>query len=287
MSDIVTRELQHFLVVQIQSFNLTLAVPYNRPGGSTVEFMNDMVHLCLETPNCFLMGDLNYNLLNVRKRNEITNLFETRGFAILNDISEASLVHHPSSDHAIIFASINRKSKLPSYNYTKKKFLPELAIVKVDEMCRRNEVTEGDELNTKLEQIVSECTKTLTFSSNYRIKKSHVSRELIVAIRECSRLYNLHILHPDNEALTRLYEQKRLFVSSTNERLAAAYNANRISQAAGDARKTWTLYKEIVFNQHQQKHDKAITINGISTDSSTEWCNEIDERFCTAGEHLA
>lgn len=122
---------------------------------------------------------------------------------MLSSTYKVSLVQHPSSDHAIVFTSINRKSKLPSYNYTKKKFNLGLAITKVDEMCSRNEITDGSGLNMALEEIVSECTDTLTFSSNYRIKKSHVTRELIVAIRECSRLYNLHILFPDNEVLAK------------------------------------------------------------------------------------
>lgn len=65
------------------------------------------------------------------------------------------------------------------------------------------------------------------------------------------------------------------------------WKSNRVEAAAGDSRKTWKLYKEIVFNKHKDKQDHSITISGKTlTDSITSF-NEINEHLCSAGERLA
>lgn len=80
---------------------------------------------------------------------------------------------------------------------------------------------------------------------------------------------------------------KKSYIEITNLNLRNEYECNRIESAAGDSRKTWKLYKEIVFNQHEQKQDNAITINGNMAADSTDCCNKINNHFCSAGEVLA
>lgn len=80
---------------------------------------------------------------------------------------------------------------------------------------------------------------------------------------------------------------KKSYIEITNLNLRNDYDCNRIESAAGDSRKTWKLYKEIVFNQHEQKQDNAITINGNMAADSTDCCNKINNHFCSAGEVLA
>ncbi len=108
-----------------------------------------------------------------------------------------------------------------------------------------------------------------------------------MAIRERDRLFHLQGLYPDNPQLVRLYNDKATFVKSTNERLRAEFYANKIENASGDARKIWKVYKEIVFNKHQEKQDFTISINGTPTTDSIDSCNAVNEHFCTAGEILA
>lgn len=61
VTDLVTADLHHFLVVRIPSINTTVAVPYNRPGGSTSSFLTDLETICLNQTNCQLMGDSNFD----------------------------------------------------------------------------------------------------------------------------------------------------------------------------------------------------------------------------------
>lgn len=91
-----------------------------------------------------------------------------------------------------------------------------------------------------------------------------------MAIRERDRLFQIQDLYPDNLELAQMYLDKASFVKSTNERLKAEFYAKKIENASGDARKTWKVYKEIVFNQYQKKEDRTITINGTPTNDSTE-----------------
>lgn len=144
-------------------------------------------------------------------------------------------------------------------------------------MCERNDIKCGNDLNIRLEKIVSECTKKNDIKSDHRIKRSHVNGKPIFAVRERNLLFELQRLNPENNHLVQMYQEKEKYVELTNEKLRSTYEANRIAAAAGDDRKTWKLYKEIVFNQHQQKQDHAITIiNGNPTTDSTDSCNEIN-----------
>lgn len=125
---------------------------------------------------------------------------------------------------------------------------------------------------------------SVRIKSDHRITKSHVNRELILAIRERDMTYALLNLYPENQIIAQLYNDLHDYVDSTNEKLKAAYERERIESATGDARKTWKLYKEVIFNQTQNKQNSSVTINGIKQDDS--W-NVINEYFCSAGEKLA
>lgn len=311
-TNVFTTDFHHFLVVKIPILNLTVAIPYNRPNGSTSAFLSDLEKLCLDIPNCILLGDLNLDLLDKAKHMKLTNLLETFSFGLLNAINVAavtrqksgtildlvatnmlsyhyklSIVHHSSSDHAILYISMNKNFKSQSSYRTKTKLDLNQAITKVEDMCAKTDIGCGSELNKAIEDIVKDCTKTIYIKSNHRIRKSHVNRDLILAIRERDRLHHLCNLYPDNNHLLHKYIGKKEYVEATNERLRAKYEAERIAAAAGDDRKTWKLYKEIVFNQHQQKKDQPITIKGISTENTPNACNTINDHFCSAGEHLA
>lgn len=91
-----TTELHHFLVVQIPSVNLYVAVPYNRPKGSTPKFLEDLELLCLNQPNCLLMGDLNLNQLDPTERSITTDVLELHGFGLLNIIHPEAYTRIPS-----------------------------------------------------------------------------------------------------------------------------------------------------------------------------------------------
>lgn len=126
----------------------------------------------------------------------------------------------------------------------------------------------------------------LSIRSDERILKSHVNRELILAIRERDRLFTLINCTTDNVILVKKYDEKKKFVEALNEDLKATFESERIEAAAGDDRKTWQLYKEILFNQ-TRKTESAILINRTPIDNTVSSCNLINDHFCTVGENLA
>lgn len=75
-------------------------------------------------------------------------------------------------------------AKLQATTFTKRKFDQDLAISKVIAMCENNDFTCSNDLNIALEKIVKDCTRSIAINSNYRIKKSHVNRDLIVVVRD-------------------------------------------------------------------------------------------------------
>lgn len=154
-------------------------------------------------------------------------------------------------------------------------------------MCEESSIKCGNELNTALEKIVHDCTRTTVIKSNHRIKRSHVNRDFILAVRERNRLFTLIGLYPNNTSLGQQYLELQQYVKFHNYNLRATYECNRLEAATGDDRKIWKLYKEIVFNQHQQKLDRNITIGGIPTTETIDSCNAINNHFCAAGEQLA
>lgn len=69
--------------------------------------------------------------------------------------------------------------------------------------------------------------------------------------------------------------------------LRSTYEFQRFNEAANDPRKTWKLYKEIVFNRKETISEPIITINGIQTTNTKDSCNDVNQRFCTTGSILA
>lgn len=311
--NITSSKLHHFLVVKIKSIDAIIAVPYNRSKGKKQLFLNDLQRVCLGHQHCLLMGDLNMDQLDPNKHDELTDIFESHGFGLLNAIvKEAatrlrsgtildlvatnmlshqykiSIVHNDQSDHGIVYASFNRKIIRPSTNTNiKSKFNIDAAITMVAALCESNaEEIDGNELNNALEKIVSDCTSTISIKSNFRIKKSHVNSDLIIAVRERGRLYTLMGLHPENTYIEREYLKTVDFIKSKNFELRSNYECDRLEAAGGDNRKTWKIYKEIVFNQHKKSQDTPIFIDSQTMNDSVQSCNAVNDHFCTAGEHL-
>lgn len=142
-------------------------------------------------------------------------------------------------------------------------------------------------MNLALQHIVEESTTVVTINSLHRIKKSHVNRDLILAIRERDRLASLNNILTDNEIIARQYNRAKVCVSELNERLKATYETERLESAAGDARKTWKLYKEIIFNRYSSNSGGTISIRGTPLDDTVSSCNAVNDHFGTSGESLA
>ncbi len=198
-----------------------------------------------------------------------------------------SLVHNQSSDHSILFGSTNLKIQPTSTSIVKSKLSLSQAASKVEQMCSQNIITCGNDLNKALQKIVEESTSTITFNNYHRIKRSHVNRGLIIAIRNRDRLASLNHLFSSNDVIARQFNEARTLVRNLNEQLKCTFETERLEAACGDARKTWKLYKEIIFNQYHSKYETNITIGGIPLDGSAASCDKLNMHFCTAGENLA
>lgn len=258
------------------------------------------------------MGDLNLNQLDVVLRDRLSNVLETNGFALMNELSsrgitrplsgtildlcatnmlrekhKLSIVHHQSSDHSILFASTCATVHSTVATYTKSKLNITAAVGMVEQLCINRSIACGSELNLALQKIVHDCTSTVTIKSDHRLKRSHVNRALILAIRNRNRLAALNNLPTVNDVIVRQYNEVKHLVSDLNEQLKRSYETERLEEAAGDARKEWKLYKEIIFNQFKNKTDTSITINEIPVTDSVASCNDVNDNFCTAGEKLA
>lgn len=312
--NLTTSELHHFLVVKITAIDANIAVSYNRPNGNTTAFLTDLQRLCLDLPNCVVMGDFNMDVLVSKNHETVLDTLEMCGFGLLNSVvreattrSESgtildlvatnmlshkykvSIVHNDISDHAIVYTSMNRrKSRSIVRSTAKMKFDESAAVRMVTTLCQTNSVDwDGNELNTALESIVRTCTSTINIKSDHRINKRHVNREIILAVRNRSRLFALMGLYPLNDAIKIQFDETVRFIKLKNFELKSAFEAGRIEESAGDDRKTWRLYKEIIFNRFERGKETPIMMNDVPISDSVQSCNAVNEHFCSAGERLA
>lgn len=312
--DLITPDLNQFVLLELPTINTTIAVPYRRPvvvAAYIDRFLDEFERFCLTRPHSMIMGDFNLNQLNDDYREKLNDLLEMHGFALTNEISDRgitrlcsgtildlcatnmlqrnhklSIVHNDSSDHSILFASVNQNVRQTVSASSKTKFHLEAAVEMVEEICSERNFVCGNELNIALEDIVRNCTSVLRIKSDERIVKSHINRELVIAIRERDRLRALVQCIPNNDIILKMYNEKKAFVNTCNELLKSEFESKRIVAAAGNPRKTWHLYKEILFNK-TKKAEPAITVNGIPLDDSIAACNTVNDIFCSAGEKLA
>lgn len=212
--DIITPDLNHFLVIEVPTVNVTVAVPYRRPEKLDERrrintFMDELERYCLSSINCMILGDLNLNQLVAKNHSSLIDFIEPNGFALLNEISargvtrpqsgtildlcltnllnvchKLSLVRNDASDHGILFVSTSHLNRPMTSTNTKTKFNLGAAVRMVEEKFVNNTITCGNQLNIVLSDIVTECTSTINVRSDHRIRNSHIDRELILAIRE-------------------------------------------------------------------------------------------------------
>lgn len=317
MVDITTPDLNHFLVIEIPSVNTTVAIPYRRPDKRDEQrridtFIDDFERYCLSSFNCMVLGDLNLNQLDQNNRNRLNDLLEVNGFALLNEIStrgitrlqsgtildlcmtnllnvnhKLSLVHNVSSDHAILFVSTSYMQRSTASVKTRTKLNLNAAVRMVEEKFNDSTITCGNELNNALSHIINECTSLINVRSDHRIRKSHIDREMILDIRERDRLASLKKFMPSNDAIDQLLKAKIALINCRNFQLKSAFECDRLENSAGDDRKTWQIYKEIIFNQYKNKTEATIEINGAALTDDVASCDTVNDYFCTAGENLA
>lgn len=230
-------------------------------------------------------------MLNEVSQNAVTRLesgtlLDISATNMLNRTFKLSIVHNGKSDHAVIYTSVSGKAPNRSSAIKKTKLNTTEAVRRIENIDNQC-INDGSDLNITFQKIVNDCTTTISIRSNQRILRPHVNRELILAIRERDRVFLLTKLYPDNVAISNLHQRLVNFIDLQNYRRRTEYEHNRIQAAAGDTRKQWKIYKEVLFNRTTDKRDKCIMIEGVQMSDSTVACNVINERFCTAGEKLA
>lgn len=230
LTNVVTPDLNHLLIIELPTVNTHLAVPYRRPDSQDREwridtFLDELKQYCLN----MVLGDLNLDQLDNNYRCRLNYLLEANGFAFLNEISTRgitrpqsgtildlcltnmlSLVHNDSSDHAILFTSTNSTTASASITTAKTRFHLNDAVRRVEHVLSTNTFTCGNELNIALKNIVSECTSVINVRSNHRILKSHIDRDLILDIRERDRLASLVKFMPDNDVIKQLSQRSKM-----------------------------------------------------------------------------
>lgn len=91
--NIVGPDLNHFLVVDIPSINITVAVPYRRPGGNIDTFLDELQNNCLDYFRCIVMGDLLDPTLN----GKLIGMLESNSFGVLNAVNDAAVTRLASN----------------------------------------------------------------------------------------------------------------------------------------------------------------------------------------------
>lgn len=249
----VTPDFNHFLVIKVPMTTRSIAVAYRRPLSNVTVFLDQLIQNCMGRTDCILFGDFNLNILDVGKHDLLNSVLEPNGYMILNGIDLTfttrrasgtilglaitnkldseyllSVIHHQASGHSILFVSTHDciTAIRPNAAY-RPKFKINDAVVKTSELMESKIFTCGNELNLALSGIVSECTSEVRVKSNQRIKRPHVDRDLVLAIRERDRLFHLKTLYPFNDLLRLQHEEKSEYGKNKRRTLRSSYMSVR------------------------------------------------------------
>lgn len=293
--DLVTEQLDHFLVLNIPRIDVNVAVVYRRPAGNVGNFLHNLCESVLEIPNCVIMGDTNLNLLD---RGECSAYFEhlaTSGHVLLNSQSpdaftrpvsgkildhaltnrmqsaySLSIVHDDISDHSILYGSATRVCPDLRRSLVKRTLDIRTATETVNQLFSDGSISNDlNSLNKDLESIVLANTREKIMRSNLKPRKAYMTTELVAAIRERNRLCALKHAHRNDPILHRLYDEKRKLVDAAKKSNLSHHWKNEFDKATGDSRKTWRLFKEVLFNQKDHEDVTMISMNGTQLSNST------------------
>lgn len=95
------------------------------------------------------------------------------------------------------------------------------------------------------------------------------------------------VLKKKKKLLARLYDEKRRSIDVNKRSNISNHWTDQFDRAAGDSRRTWKLFKEVLFNNRDQEESITVSINGIQLSNAQQDVNRINHHFSTAGSDLA
>lgn len=119
--DVITSDLNQFLIIELPAINTTIAVPYRRPVHVKAfidRYLNEFERFCLNRPRSMIMGDFNLNQLNDGYHERLNDLLEIHGFALTNEISQRGITRTSSGTIWICVQRICSISTISSQSFT-------------------------------------------------------------------------------------------------------------------------------------------------------------------------
>ena len=300
---------------------------YRRPGSDINEFFFKLINIlnCLKGSDLrvYISGDFNLNLLRYNTNNQVKRFVDTmfdfsyypcthkvtrvtEHSATLidsiwtNDIRSNKtngILLTDSSDHFspfLIFESLTQsvhqskvKISYRAYNHSTEEEVKQMLQDKLQQTTFTGDL--NNDLNT-LSNLVSyvyqQCypvkTKTL---NNKSILKPWFSNELKNLIKERNKLYRKFLKHPITNG-----ESYRRFRNHVNNKLKEEkqkYYLNKLDEAMGNSKKTWSILNNILNNKINRSHViKKLKVNNELIEDSEQIANEFNTYFTNIGKKI-
>lgn len=301
---------------------------YRPPNASLHDFMLSLEQLLEhvtseQTLPCYLMGDLNVNLLkqNDNSVNELLNLFYTYSYFPvitkptrvtstsaslidhiwtndLNNYQASGIMYTSISDHFPVFSSFSvpqYKSHCPYITITKRIINNEFINAFKTDLIHFSWVDEvkGKNVNDCFEFYLKNFINL--YNKNFPIKqftvkeehsnKPYITSAIRTSIKQRNRLQKLYAKWPlTYEASFKSYRnQLTTIIRAAKEK----YYTSKLKEQAGNPKKTWETINGLMGRNKNLTSPPSITLHDRTTSNSEDIAEGFNEYFCNVANTLA
>lgn len=315
------------LQLKIDKFQCFVIVAYRPPSSAFDEFVDlleqQLEKIPVETP-CFLMGDLNVDLIDPgQKTNLLLDMMISYGLIpsinvstrvtastakCLDNIftnvpfSNPCVLVSDTSDHFGVFGSYSTSTQTsPSVNGRFNKITQVLDPSALRD-CKNKimDVNWDEELAlpdhadakfvkfyNKLLNLLNSCTKEVRKRARREMpKKPWVTKGLLRSINRRDLLFKKKMLQP-SDVNERIYKNYRNALNRLLRKAKEAHYKKKFGDAAGNPNKTWRIIKQLINPPHTVAPDQIIGRVGAELSDPSDIAQEFVDHFATVGHNVA
>lgn len=287
---------------------------YNNSISQIEIFLKYIDHITREFKNSIIVGDFNFNLLEVTQTIlKYLSIINSNNYSLLNKIDKTMITrstngHHGSiidhiisdifqfkyifsilensiSDHNLIILGTNN-NKIISCNKTITKTNYQNIILDIYSTDFTN-INTANELQNCLNNIIKKNTMEKNVKKNRRIIKPYITNDIITMINRREKLFKLTKKYPNSLIIRELLNKMRNKISNLCKIKKKEYYDNIVNENYNNPRKLWSIINEVLYNKSNNNNlilPSKIEIDGSIITNKTDILNALNYSFVTAGK---
>lgn len=271
------------LGIKLIKNNLNIFIIYRSPNSNNELFYNIFDNLLSSHSKNIILGDFNYDLLNISSNTEIyTQVIETNGHTIINKVknkfptrqtlTSKTIIDHVItdclqfaykltlsdsfiSDHKVLSLSITTTNPIQRMSMINTKKVINYKHI-LDSKCLDplKSLTSFDDFTHQLSCIIKTNTKVIKLNNCNKKRKIWMTTHIMLQINKRNKLYRLYVKNPFNQEILNLFKKIKIKIQHQIERAKQDHYNTFFFQNQAKPKSLWKGIHELIYNTKKVTH---------------------------------